>query len=48
MPNLRLLSRAADKIDSRSDAPIGLDLGGGTHGEIAVAIVAEMIARRRG
>ncbi len=29
-------------------APIGLDLGGPTHGEIAVAIVAELIAHRRG
>lgn len=32
----------------RLHAPIGLDLGGGTHGEIAVAIVAELIAHRRG
>jgi xanthine dehydrogenase accessory factor len=32
----------------RLHAPIGLDLGGGSHGEIAVAIVAELIARRRG
>ncbi len=31
----------------RLHAPIGLDLGGGTHGEIAVAIVAELIAHRR-
>ena len=29
-------------------APIGLDLGGPTHGEIAVSIVAELIAQRRG
>jgi xanthine dehydrogenase accessory factor len=32
---------------SRLHAPIGLDLGGGTQGEIAVAIVAEMVAHRR-
>ena len=30
----------------RLHAPIGLDLGGGSHGEIAVAIVAELIAHR--
>ena len=32
---------------ARLHAPIGLDLGGGTHGEIAVAVVAELIAHRR-
>jgi xanthine dehydrogenase accessory factor len=32
---------------ARLHAPIGLDLGGGTHGEIAVSIVAELIAHRR-
>ena len=32
---------------ARLHAPIGLDLGGGTHGEIAVAVVAEIIAHRR-
>ena len=32
---------------SRFHAPIGLDLGGGTHGEIAVAVVAELVAWRR-
>ena len=38
-----------DDVDlERLHAPIGLDLGGGTHGEIAVAIVAELIAHRRG
>lgn len=38
-----------DGIDlGRLHAPIGIDLGGGTHGEIAVAIVSELIARRRG
>jgi xanthine dehydrogenase accessory factor len=37
-----------DGVDlSRFHAPIGLDLGGGTHGEIAVAVVAELIAHRR-
>jgi xanthine dehydrogenase accessory factor len=40
---------ALDGVDlSRFFAPIGLDLGGGTHGEIAVAVVAELIAHRRG
>lgn len=33
---------------ARLHAPIGLDLGGGTHGEIAVSIMAELIATRRG
>ena len=33
---------------SRLHAPIGLDIGGATHGEIAVSIVAELIAFRRG
>lgn len=33
---------------SRLHAPIGLDVGGGTHGEIAVSIVAELVAVRRG
>jgi xanthine dehydrogenase accessory factor len=32
---------------SRFHSPIGLDLGGGTHGEIAVAIAAELVAHRR-
>jgi xanthine dehydrogenase accessory factor len=32
---------------ARFHAPIGLDLGGGTHGEIAVAVVAELVAHRR-
>jgi len=32
---------------ARLHAPVGIDLGGGTHGEIAVAIVAEMVAHRR-
>ena len=32
---------------TRLHAPIGLDLGGATHGEIAVSIVAELIAVRR-
>ena len=33
---------------SRLAAPVGLDLGAQTHGEIAVAIVAEMVRVRRG
>jgi xanthine dehydrogenase accessory factor len=33
---------------SRLHAPIGLDVGGSTHGEIAVSIIAELIAVRRG
>ena len=32
---------------SRLFAPIGVDVGGGTHGEIAVSIVAELVAHRR-
>ena len=32
---------------SRFHAPIGLDLGGATHGEIAVAVAAELVAFRR-
>ena len=32
---------------SRLHAPIGLAIGGSTHGEIAVSIVAELIAHRR-
>jgi xanthine dehydrogenase accessory factor len=32
---------------SRLHAPVGLAIGGGTHGEIAVSIVAELIAHRR-
>jgi xanthine dehydrogenase accessory factor len=38
-----------DGVDlARLHAPVGLDLGGGTHGEIAVAVAAELIAFRRG
>mgnify|MGYP005872203825 FL=1 len=33
---------------SRVYTPIGLDLGGNTPGEIAVAILAEIVAVRRG
>lgn len=41
--------RRLEGVDlERLHAPIGLDLGGGTHGEIAVSIVAELIAHRRG
>ena len=37
-----------DGIDlGRLHAPIGLDIGSATHGEIAVSIVAELIAHRR-
>ena len=32
---------------ARLHAPIGLDLGAGTHGEIAVAVAAELVAHRR-
>ena len=44
--------RDADRLEgvdlSRLHAPIGLDVGGATHGEIAISIVAELIAVRRG
>ncbi len=37
-----------DGVDlARLHAPIGLDVGSATHGEIAVSIVAELIAHRR-
>jgi xanthine dehydrogenase accessory factor len=43
--------RDAGRLDgldlSRLHAPIGLDLGAQTHGEIAVAILAELVAHRR-
>ena len=48
---LRRLGRAGrlDGVDlDRLHAPIGIDLGGGAHGEIAVSIVAELVAHRRG
>jgi xanthine dehydrogenase accessory factor len=32
---------------ARLHAPIGVDVGSATHGEIAVSIVAELIAHRR-
>jgi xanthine dehydrogenase accessory factor len=32
---------------ARLHAPIGLDIGSATHGEIAVSVVAEVVARRR-
>ena len=32
---------------SRLNAPIGLAIGGSTHGEIAVSVVAELVAHRR-
>lgn len=44
---LRAKGLAADAI-ARLRAPVGLDLHAETHGEIAVAIVAEMVAVRRG
>lgn len=40
--------RLEDVDLSRLHSPVGVDLGGGTHGEIAVSIVAELIAHRRG
>lgn len=37
-----------DGVDlARLHAPIGLDIGSATHGEIAVSVVAELIAHRR-
>lgn len=48
---LRRLADAGrlDGVDlTRLHAPIGLALGGGTAGEIAVAVVAELVAHRRG
>lgn len=47
---LRRLSstgRLEDVDLARLHAPVGIDLGGGAHGEIAVSIVAELIAHRR-
>ena len=38
----------ADDVIARLAAPVGLELGAQTHGEIAVAIVAELVAVRRG
>ncbi|MHC5010489.1 MAG: XdhC family protein [Planctomycetota bacterium] len=48
LARLRDAGRLEDVDLARLHAPIGIDLGGGTHGEIAVSIVAELIARRRG
>lgn len=48
---LRRLAAAERLVDvdlARLHAPIGLDLGGGTHGEIAVSILSELVAHRRG
>ena len=45
---LAVAERLQDVDLQRLHAPIGVDLGGGTHGEIAVAILAELIAHRRG
>ncbi|MCC7137866.1 MAG: XdhC family protein [Planctomycetes bacterium] len=43
--------RDADRLDgvdlARLHAPIGLDVGSATHGEIAVSVVAELVAFRR-
>jgi xanthine dehydrogenase accessory factor len=47
LEHLRADSYAEDAL-ARVYAPIGLDLGGPTPGEIAVAILAEIIAVRRG
>ncbi len=44
---LRDAGRLTDIDLARLHAPIGIDLGGGTHGEIAVSIVSELIAHRR-
>jgi xanthine dehydrogenase accessory factor len=45
---LRDAGTLADVDLERLHAPIGLDLGAATPGEIAVAVVAELIAHRRG
>lgn len=48
---LRKLARTGrlSGVDARRIcAPIGIDLGGGTHGEIALSIVSELVAWRRG
>lgn len=37
-----------ESVIARLRAPVGLDLGAQTHGEISVAIVAELIRERRG
>ena len=47
LDHLRADGYAEDAL-ARVYAPIGLDLGGPTPGEIAVAILAEIIAVRRG
>jgi xanthine dehydrogenase accessory factor len=47
LARLRDAGRLAGVDLSRLHAPIGLDIGASTHGEIAVAIVAELIAHRR-
>jgi xanthine dehydrogenase accessory factor len=44
---LRDSGRLAGVDLRRLHAPIGLDLGGATHGEIALAIAAELVAHRR-
>ena len=45
---LAAAERLRDVDLERFHAPIGVDLGGGTHGEIAVSILAELVAHRRG
>lgn len=47
LSRLRDDGRLKDVNLGRLHAPIGIDVGGGTHGEIAVSIVAELVAHRR-
>jgi len=45
-PNLRRLCKTAERLD-QVRAPAGLDLGAETQGEIALSVLAEMLAVRR-
>jgi xanthine dehydrogenase accessory factor len=47
LARLRDRGRLAGVDLARLHAPIGLDIGGSTHGEIAVSVVAELVAHRR-